>query len=107
MKNIIKNLSKLIKNEEKTREKRKTFHPYNNSIESIKYKNNENDNTIFIINRYTNNHFINDKNIYNNEAKLKKNRNTININSTLYKDDTTTNSTLINPNLSLMYIKFI
>ena len=37
----------------------------------IKSKNNENNNTLSIINRYTNIHFRNQKNIYNN-SKLKK-----------------------------------
>lgn len=97
----IKNISELIEKEENSREKAKTFYPYQNiPISLIKNKNNENENSnaLFIINRYTNNNFKNFKGISKEESKrFTKNKSTGNIFSSLYKEkDDTTNSTFMN-----------
>ena len=76
-KSYIKNISELIEKEEK---------------EKNKENENENDNTLFIINRYVKNKMGRN----NNEYKLNKNKSSIVILSTIYKENDSTNSTFMN-----------
>ena len=76
-KNYIKNISKLIEKEENDK---------NSGNE------NENENTLFIINRYANNKMGRNNNNYN----LHKNKSSNDILSTFYKEIDTTNSTFLN-----------
>ena len=97
----IKNISELIEKEEDSREKVKTIYPYKKKpISLIKNNNNENENTLFIINRYTNNNYKNFKGIVNDESKrFDKNKSTGDLFSSLYREkDDTTNSTFMNIN---------
>ena len=73
--NYIKNISELIEKEE-----------------NDKNKENENDNTLFIINRYTKDKMGRN----NNDYKLNKNKSSNDILSTIYKENDTTNSTFMN-----------
>ena len=99
----IENISKLIEIQENSKEKDNTFYSIrNNPISLIKHntKNTENDNsnTLFIINRYGKKNLSNFKTIYNeNTNLLNKNKSAINIYSTLIKEKKdTANSTFMN-----------
>ena len=114
----IKNISKLIEKEAISHKKVRKFYPFsNNPISYIKEKNNnkynenENNNTLFIINRYTKNNFRNTKSVFNstntNFKKLNKYKSAGNIYSSLYKDNDTTNSTFINNNKETKMTTFL
>ena len=104
----IRNITKLINEEEKSKEKNNTFYPFNNNKNNLlslnKYNNNENENNeaLFVINRYTKNNFrsfrgLNRNNNTSNSFKiLNKNKSSMNIYSSFYKDNDTTNSTFMN-----------
>ena len=87
-KEYIKNITKLIEFEEKEREKLKEMDTTNNNNQSMTNLENEDNNTLFILNRYQNNRY---NNKINATKILPKNRSSINIQSSLYKE--TTNST--------------
>ena len=97
----IENISKLIKKNEALREEENLYSQKRKKpISLVKSKNNvdENNNTIFIINRYTNNNIKNFRSLYNDNKLLNKNKSTSNIYSSLYKENDTTNSTFMNIN---------
>ena len=98
----IENISKLIKENDNLIEEEKIYpHRRNNPISLLKSKKNENENnnTIFIINRYTNNDIKNFRSIYNDKYRLpNKSKSISNLYSTLYKENDTTKSTGININ---------
>ena len=86
-KEYIKNITKLIEFEEKEREKQKEMDTTNGG-QSMTNLENEDNNSLFILNRYQNNRY---NNKINATKILPKNRSSINIQSSLYKE--TTNST--------------
>jgi len=104
----IRNITNLINEEEKSKEKNNTFYPFNgnkNNLLSLnKYNNyeNENNEALFVINRYTKNNFrsfrgLNKYNNASNRSKIpNKNKSSMNIYSSFYKDNDTTNSTFMN-----------
>ena len=101
-KEYIKNISNLIEQEENLIEKQKTFYPNISnpfSLKKNKINENENENTLFIINRYTKDNLRNFKSIFNDNPNLNKNKSSTNIHCTLNKEkDETTISTFMNVN---------
>ena len=84
----VQRIKDLIEYEEKERQKEMNLSRNNKSMNNIE---SENNNSLFILNRYQNNKYNNKINASNN---LQKNRSSVNIQSSLYKE--TTNSTTIN-----------
>ena len=85
-KEYIKKITKLIEFEEKERKKELSHSKNNHSKNNFET---ENSNSLFILNRYQNKRY---NNKINASTSLEKNKSSINIQSTLYKE-TTTNST--------------